>query len=142
MILLLAALAIPAVTGTALIVGGRDSTTSSEGNANLLSLAASVATAALVVASGPFLSVDSLEFAASRLACATLSWSCASFGSAVASVWPAVTLSPTLTETPVTGQVIDEEPVFELELELELELDEDDAAALLAGCAADPKVSE
>jgi NADH-quinone oxidoreductase subunit M len=49
-ILLLAALAIPAVTGTALIVSGRGSTTSAEANANLLSLVASVATAALVIA--------------------------------------------------------------------------------------------
>ncbi len=49
MILLL--LAIPALTGTALIVAGRISRTSVEGNANLISLAASVATAALVVTS-------------------------------------------------------------------------------------------
>jgi NADH-quinone oxidoreductase subunit M len=49
-ILLLASLAVPAVTGTALIVSGRGSTASAEGNANLLSLVASVATAALVIA--------------------------------------------------------------------------------------------
>ena len=49
-ILLLTALAIPALTGTALIVAGRGSTSSGEGNANLLSLVASVATAALVLA--------------------------------------------------------------------------------------------
>jgi len=49
-VLLLAALAIPAVTGTALIVSGRGSHPSAEGNANLVSLAASVATVVLVIA--------------------------------------------------------------------------------------------
>ncbi|MBE3074257.1 MAG: NADH-quinone oxidoreductase subunit M [Actinobacteria bacterium] len=49
-IFLLGALAIPAVTGTALLLSGRGSRIFAEGNANLLSLAASVATAALVVA--------------------------------------------------------------------------------------------
>ncbi|MHB1472047.1 MAG: complex I subunit 4 family protein, partial [Dermatophilaceae bacterium] len=49
-VLLLAALAVPALTGTALVLTGRDSMTSSEGNANLVSLVASAATAALVVA--------------------------------------------------------------------------------------------
>jgi NADH-quinone oxidoreductase subunit M len=48
-ILLLAALAVPAVTGVALIVAGRGSSPSSEGNANLLSLVASVVTAVFVV---------------------------------------------------------------------------------------------
>jgi len=48
--LLLAALAVPALTGTALILTGRDSLRVSESNANLVSLVASVATAALVVA--------------------------------------------------------------------------------------------
>jgi len=48
--LLLAALAVPALTGTALILTGRDSLRASESNANLVSLVASVATAALVVA--------------------------------------------------------------------------------------------
>jgi NADH-quinone oxidoreductase subunit M len=49
-ILLFAALAVPALTGTMLIVAGRDSRVFGEANANLTSLAASVATAALVVA--------------------------------------------------------------------------------------------
>ena len=49
-ILLLAALAVPAVTGTALILAGRDSMTARQGNANLVSLVASVTTAVLVVA--------------------------------------------------------------------------------------------
>jgi NADH-quinone oxidoreductase subunit M len=49
-VVLLLALAIPAVTGTALIVSGRGSSASGEGNANLLSLAASVATFACVIA--------------------------------------------------------------------------------------------
>jgi NADH-quinone oxidoreductase subunit M len=48
--LLLAALAVPALTGTALILTGRDSLRVNESNANLVSLVASVATAALVVA--------------------------------------------------------------------------------------------
>jgi NADH-quinone oxidoreductase subunit M len=47
--LLLGALAIPAVTGTALIVSGRGGRPMSESRANTLSLFASVATAALVV---------------------------------------------------------------------------------------------
>jgi NADH-quinone oxidoreductase subunit M len=50
-VLLLATLAVPAVTGIGLIVAGRGSTTSSEANANLVSLAASVATFVLVVLS-------------------------------------------------------------------------------------------
>jgi len=49
-ILLLAALAVPAVTGTALILAGRDSASSSAGTANLVSLSASVVTFVLVVA--------------------------------------------------------------------------------------------
>jgi NADH-quinone oxidoreductase subunit M len=49
-IFLFAALAIPAVAGTALIVSGRGSRPLSEGNANMLSLVASLATAAFVVA--------------------------------------------------------------------------------------------
>jgi NADH-quinone oxidoreductase subunit M len=49
-ILLVAALAIPALTGTALIASGRAMRPSAEGNANTLSLVASVATAALVIA--------------------------------------------------------------------------------------------
>ena len=49
-ILLIGALAVPAVTGTALILSGRGPRTPAEGDANLLGLAASVATAALVVA--------------------------------------------------------------------------------------------
>jgi NADH-quinone oxidoreductase subunit M len=49
-IVLLAALAVPAVTGTALILTGRDSGTSREGTANLVSLSASVVTFVLVVA--------------------------------------------------------------------------------------------
>ena len=48
--LLVAALAVPALTGTALILAGRDSRASREGSANLVSLVASVATAVLVVA--------------------------------------------------------------------------------------------
>jgi len=50
--LLVAALVIPAVTGAGLIIFGRGSSTSTstEGSANLVSLVASVATAALVVA--------------------------------------------------------------------------------------------
>ncbi len=50
MVILIAALAIPLLTGTALIVAGRGSTGVREGNANLVSLVASVATAALVLA--------------------------------------------------------------------------------------------
>jgi len=49
--LLVVALAIPALTGIALILSGRGSSPSAEGSANLVSLAASLATAALVVAS-------------------------------------------------------------------------------------------
>jgi NADH-quinone oxidoreductase subunit M len=49
-ILLIAALVIPAVTGTALILAGRGSQTLSERNANTLSLVASLATAAFVLA--------------------------------------------------------------------------------------------
>ncbi|MEP7192423.1 MAG: NADH-quinone oxidoreductase subunit M [Actinomycetota bacterium] len=49
-ILLIAALVIPAVTGTALLVSGRVSTPQSEANANTISLYASVLTAALVIA--------------------------------------------------------------------------------------------
>jgi len=49
-ILLIAALMIPALTGTALIVSGRAGSPSAEGNANTLSLVASVLTAALVIA--------------------------------------------------------------------------------------------
>jgi NADH-quinone oxidoreductase subunit M len=49
-ILLVAALVVPALTGTALILAGRDSSTSSEGNANLACLAASIVTFFLVVA--------------------------------------------------------------------------------------------
>jgi NADH-quinone oxidoreductase subunit M len=49
-ILLVAALAIPALTGTALIVSGRASRPLSEGNANMLSLVASLVTAAFVIA--------------------------------------------------------------------------------------------
>jgi len=49
-ILLIAALAIPLVTGTVLIVAPRGSTSFTEGNVNLVSLVASVATAVLVVA--------------------------------------------------------------------------------------------
>jgi NADH-quinone oxidoreductase subunit M len=49
-ILLVAALAIPALTGTALIVSGRASRPLSEGNANALSLVASLVTAAFVIA--------------------------------------------------------------------------------------------
>ena len=49
MILLFAALAIPAVVGTALILSGRGSRPLSEGNANMLSLVASLATAAFVL---------------------------------------------------------------------------------------------
>ena len=50
MILLFAALAIPAVAGTALILSGRGSRPLSGGNANMLSLVASLATAAFVLA--------------------------------------------------------------------------------------------
>ena len=50
MILLIGALVIPAVTGTALLVSGRISSPQSEGNANSISLVASVVTAALVIA--------------------------------------------------------------------------------------------
>lgn len=50
MILLWAALAIPALTGTALIMAGRGSRKLGEGSANNLTLVASLATAALVVA--------------------------------------------------------------------------------------------
>ena len=50
-ILLIAALAVPAMTGTALIVAGRGATTYNESDANRVSLAASVITAALVVIS-------------------------------------------------------------------------------------------
>ncbi|HEX7460721.1 MAG TPA: NADH-quinone oxidoreductase subunit M [Dermatophilaceae bacterium] len=50
-ILLIAALAVPAMTGTALIVAGRGAETSNESDANRVSLAASVITAALVVIS-------------------------------------------------------------------------------------------
>lgn len=51
MVVLLLALAIPAVTGTALIVSSRGmGANSGEGNANLLSLVASLATAAFVIA--------------------------------------------------------------------------------------------
>ena len=49
-VLLLAALAVPAVAGTALILVGRDSSTASEGTANLVSLAASIVAFFLVVA--------------------------------------------------------------------------------------------
>ena len=49
MILLFAALAIPAVAGTALILSGRGSRPLSGGNANMLSLVASLATAAFVL---------------------------------------------------------------------------------------------
>ena len=49
-VLLLGALLIPAVTGTALIVSGRVTRALTEGSANRVSLVASVATAALVVA--------------------------------------------------------------------------------------------
>ncbi|MBC7560030.1 MAG: NADH-quinone oxidoreductase subunit M [Dermatophilaceae bacterium] len=49
-ILLFAALAIPAVAGTALILSGRGSRPLSGGNANMLSLVASLATAAFVLA--------------------------------------------------------------------------------------------
>lgn len=49
-VLLVAALAIPALVGTALILTGRDSMAASEGNANNVSLVASIVTAALVVA--------------------------------------------------------------------------------------------
>jgi NADH-quinone oxidoreductase subunit M len=49
-VILLLALAVPAVTGTVLILAGRDSITARQGNANLVSLVASVATAILVVA--------------------------------------------------------------------------------------------
>jgi NADH-quinone oxidoreductase subunit M len=49
-ILLIGALVIPAVTGTALLVSGRISQPQSEGNANTISLVASVVTAALVIA--------------------------------------------------------------------------------------------
>jgi NADH-quinone oxidoreductase subunit M len=48
-ILLFAALAIPAVAGTALILSGRGSRPLSEGNANMLSLVASLATAGFVL---------------------------------------------------------------------------------------------
>jgi NADH-quinone oxidoreductase subunit M len=49
-ILLIGALLIPAVTGTALLVSGRVSSPQSEANANSISLVASVVTAALVIA--------------------------------------------------------------------------------------------
>jgi len=49
-ILLIGALLIPAVTGTALLVSGRISSPRSEGDANTISLVASVVTAALVIA--------------------------------------------------------------------------------------------
>ncbi|MDQ1537167.1 MAG: NADH-quinone oxidoreductase subunit [Actinomycetota bacterium] len=50
MTLLLAALAVPAATGTALIISGRGPRPLAEGNANALSLVAGVVTAALVIA--------------------------------------------------------------------------------------------
>jgi len=49
-ILLVGALVVPALAGTALVLSGRDSMTSSESNANRVSLVASLATAALVLA--------------------------------------------------------------------------------------------
>jgi NADH-quinone oxidoreductase subunit M len=48
--LLLGALAVPALTGTGLVLSGRASQAPREGTANLVSLAASVVTAALVIA--------------------------------------------------------------------------------------------